>query len=114
MNPTANNIKHRLSLRDPLQESLDIEAALTRLLTMEKCPEDETLANEFLARELEKVNNLHPTCTDFERDFPTSNGVCAVHPVYKIPDDGSVGLGVFFVKLTEKSFHGFRLFVLQR
>jgi type III restriction enzyme len=71
MNPTANNIKHRLSLREPLQESLDIVAALTELLTLEKCPSDETQAAEFLAQELEKVKNLHPTCVDFERDFPS-------------------------------------------
>lgn len=71
MNPTANNIKHRLSLREPLQESLDIVAALTELLTLEKCPSDEAQAAEFLAQELEKVKNLHPTCVDFERDFPS-------------------------------------------
>jgi type III restriction enzyme len=71
MNDISNNIKHRLSLREPLQESLDIVAALTELLTLEKCPSDETLAGEFLAQELEKVKNLHPTCVDFERDFPS-------------------------------------------
>jgi len=63
MNSTAKYIKQRLSLREPLQESLDIVAKLTEILTLEKG------AN--LTIELEKVKNLFPSCTDFERDFPS-------------------------------------------
>ncbi|MEA5141891.1 DEAD/DEAH box helicase [Arcicella rigui] len=61
MNPIANNIKQRLSLREPLQDSLDIVAQLTQALSLNKEVD--------LASELEKVKAHFPTCTDFERDF---------------------------------------------
>ena len=63
MNNTANYIKQRLSLREPLRESLDIVAELCDLLELKKEVD--------LVAELEKVKNLHPTCTDFERTFPS-------------------------------------------
>lgn len=63
MNSTATYIKQRLSLREPLQESLDIVAQLTEILTLEKDVD--------LSTELEKVKNLYPSCTDFEREFPS-------------------------------------------
>ena len=61
MNTTANNIKQRLSLREPLQDSLDIVAQL--------CEELELKKEVDLVAELEKVKAHFPTCTDFERDF---------------------------------------------
>jgi type III restriction enzyme len=61
MNTIANNIKQRLSLREPLQDSLDIVAQL--------CQELELKKEVDLAAELEKVKAHFPTCTDFERDF---------------------------------------------
>lgn len=61
MNTIANNIKHRLSLREPLQDSLDIVALLSSELELKKDVD--------LKRELEKVRAHFPTCTDFERDF---------------------------------------------
>jgi len=61
MNNTANNIKQRLSLREPLQESLDIVALLTEELSLKKEVD--------LVAELEKVKSKYPSCTDFERDF---------------------------------------------
>ena len=63
MNSTAQYIKQRLSLREPLQDSLDIVAKLTEILTLEKAAD--------LSTELEKVKDLYPSCTDFERDFPS-------------------------------------------
>ncbi len=63
MNPTAENIKQRLSLRKPLQESLDILAHLAEELKLEKEAD--------LVAELAKVKSLYPTCTDFERAFPS-------------------------------------------
>ena len=63
MNTIANNIKQRLSLREPLQDALDIVAKLANELEMEK------EAN--LVEELEKVTSQYPTCTDFEREFPS-------------------------------------------
>jgi type III restriction enzyme len=63
MNNIANYIKQRLSLRDPLQESLDIVATLTDRLSLKK--------EISLPDELAKVKALYPTCTDFEREFPS-------------------------------------------
>lgn len=63
MNQTAENIKQRLSLRKPLQESLDILAHLANELELEKEVD--------LAAELAKVKALYPTCSDFEREFPS-------------------------------------------
>jgi len=63
MNTTANTIKQRLSLRQPLQEALDIVAQLSDGLSLKKeCD---------LSRELEIVRALYPSCTDFEREFPS-------------------------------------------
>src|SRR5450759_3975503 len=63
MNPKANNIKNRLSLRLPQEQSLNILADLADRLTLKKNPD--------LAAELVKVNTLYPICTDFERNFPS-------------------------------------------
>ena len=63
MNTKINYIKQRLSLRQPLQESLDIVADLTSKLSFTK---------EFdLAEELSIVSQNYPSCTDFERTFPS-------------------------------------------
>jgi type III restriction enzyme len=62
MNQTAENIKQRLSLRKPLQEALDILTHLAGELELNKEVD--------LKTELEKVQALYPTCTDFEREFP--------------------------------------------
>ena len=61
MNSTANNIKQRLSLREPLQDSIDIVAQLTEELLLKKEVD--------LVSELAKVKEKYPSCTDFERDF---------------------------------------------
>lgn len=63
MNAIANNIKQRLSLREPLQDALDIVAKLADELEMKK--------EVNLVEELEKVKSQFPTCTDFEREFPS-------------------------------------------
>ena len=63
MNRIANSIKNRLSLRPPQAESLGILAELADALSLQK--------NVDLAAELEKVKSLYPTCTDFERNFPS-------------------------------------------
>lgn len=61
MNAIATNIKQRLSLREPLQDSLDIVAQLVGELELKKEVD--------LVAELEKIKAHFPTCTDFERDF---------------------------------------------
>jgi type III restriction enzyme len=63
MNKNANNIKQRLSLRQPLQESLDIVADLTSRLSLTKEVD--------LAEELSIVSQHYPSCSDFERTFPS-------------------------------------------
>ena len=61
MNPITENIKQRLSLRKPLQEALNILTHLAGELELKKDVD--------LKTELEKVQALYPTCTDFEREF---------------------------------------------
>lgn len=61
MNQIAENIKQRLSLRKPLQEALDILTQLAGELELRKEVD--------LKTELDKVQALYPTCTDFEREF---------------------------------------------
>lgn len=63
MNPKANYIKNRLSLRAPQAESLAILEHITDLLSLKK--------NAALTEELEKLNRFYPTLTSFERDFPS-------------------------------------------
>lgn len=63
MNQIAENIKQRLSLRQPLQEALDILVHLAGELELKKEVD--------LKAELEKVKALYPTSTDFEREFPS-------------------------------------------
>ena len=63
MNKNANYIKQRLSLRQPLQESLDIVADLTSKLSLTKEVD--------LALELSNVSQHYPSCSDFERTFPS-------------------------------------------
>lgn len=63
MDRVANSIRNRLSLRHPQEESLSILAKLVSQLDLTK--------NADLNVELEKVNNLYPTCIDFERQFPS-------------------------------------------
>jgi type III restriction enzyme len=63
MDQIAENIKQRLSLRRPLQDALDILTQLANELELNKEVDLQT--------ELQKVQGLYPTCTDFEREFPS-------------------------------------------
>src|SRR5437762_735410 len=63
MNRIANQIKNRLSLRSPQSESLDILSRLGDTLVLKKGID--------LAAELAKVKATYPTCSDFERTFPS-------------------------------------------
>jgi len=63
MNHIANSIKNRLSLRPPQAESLNILAELVDKLPLVK--------NNDLPALLEIVKSAYPTCTDFERNFPS-------------------------------------------
>jgi type III restriction enzyme len=63
MNAIAENIKQRLSLRQPLQEALDILVHLSEQLELQKDID--------VVAALDTVSKLYPTCTDFERAFPS-------------------------------------------
>ena len=63
MDQKAQAIKNRLSLRKPQVDSLEILAKLADTLELKKSIN--------VANELSKVRALYPTCTDFERDFPS-------------------------------------------
>jgi type III restriction enzyme len=63
MNGTANHVNNRLSLRPPQSESLEILSILCDELNLNKGRE--------LTAELKKVTARHPTCSDFERSFPS-------------------------------------------
>ena len=56
MNQIVTNIKQRLSLREPLQEALDIVAKLADTLSLQKISSDKGEATQFLKDELAKVN----------------------------------------------------------
>lgn len=63
MNSKAQTIKNRLSLRKPQADSLEILQKITDTLELKNAVD--------LASELEKVRALYPTCSDFEREFPS-------------------------------------------
>ena len=63
MEHKAQTIKNRLSLRKPQADSLEILNKLADVFTLVKGADP--------VAELAKVRELYPTCTDFERDFPS-------------------------------------------
>ena len=63
MDRLAQMISNRLSLRPPQKRSLEILNELVERLELKKVVD--------LSGEFEKVNNLYPICSDFERDFPS-------------------------------------------
>jgi type III restriction enzyme len=63
MSEKANYIKQRLSLRQPLKEALDVLVELTDQLILTK--------EHDLPATLAKVKAIFPSCTDFERAFPS-------------------------------------------
>lgn len=69
MNKIAENIKQRMSLREPLQEALDVLVQVTDKISLTKPPIEELEC--FIQEELIKVHSIAPTCSDFERDFPS-------------------------------------------
>lgn len=63
MDYKAQTIKNRLSLRKPQYDSLEILNKLVDALELKKGADP--------AADLVKVKELFPTCSDFERDFPS-------------------------------------------
>lgn len=70
MNPTVNNIKQRLSLREPLAEALEVVAKLTDKLALKK-PANADDYEAYLKEQLALTKEICPHCKDFERDFPS-------------------------------------------
>ncbi len=72
MNQIANNIKQRLSLREPLAEALDVVARLADKIDLKK-PLDasDDTHRTYLAEQLHRSQEICPFCKDFERDFPS-------------------------------------------
>lgn len=65
MNRFVNAISARLSLRKPQKESLEILAEIVETIELGKH------SPTSLKEQLEKVQSLYPTVTDFEREFPS-------------------------------------------
>lgn len=63
MDSLAQIISNRLSLRPPQRRSLEILNELAEKLELKKVVD--------LSGEFEKVRTLYPTCSDFERNFPS-------------------------------------------
>ena len=70
MNQIVNNIKQRLSLREPLAEALEVVAKLTDKLALKKPSNDEDY-EAYLDEQLELAKDVCPHCKNFERDFPS-------------------------------------------
>ena len=70
MNQIVNNIKQRLSLREPLAEALEVVAKLTDKLVLKK-PAAEEEYEAYLKEQLKVAQEVCPFCKNFERDFPS-------------------------------------------
>ena len=70
MNSIVNNIKQRLSLREPLAEALEVVAKLTDKLALKK-PAAEEEYEAYLKEQLKVAQEVCPFCKNFERDFPS-------------------------------------------
>lgn len=63
---TINQIKQRLSLRLPLAEALEVTATIADTIPLHK-----TKRNTSLQEDLQAIKSLYPSCTDFQRAFPS-------------------------------------------
>lgn len=70
MNNIVNNIKQRLSLREPLADALEVVAKLTDKLALKK-PAAEEEYEAYLKEQLKVAQEVCPFCKNFERDFPS-------------------------------------------
>ena len=70
MSSIVNNIKQRLSLREPLAEALEVVAKLTDKLALKK-PAAEADYEAYLKEQLKLAQEVCPFCKNFERDFPS-------------------------------------------
>jgi len=61
-----NQIKQRLSLRLPLAEALEVTATIA-----DHIPLNKTKRNTTVQEDLQVIKGLYPSCTDFQRAFPS-------------------------------------------
>ncbi|MFC3856775.1 DEAD/DEAH box helicase [Chitinophaga sp. GCM10012297] len=66
-----DNIKQRLSLRQPLQNALDIMADIADKLKLSKAAVKEAEYEHYLKECQERILKNYPACTDFQRAFPS-------------------------------------------
>ena len=66
MNTTANFIKQRMSLREPLAEALEVVAKISDTLDLKR-PGEGVDYESFLDEQLAKAKTVCPSCKDFER-----------------------------------------------
>jgi type III restriction enzyme len=72
MSRISQSIKNRMSLRPPQALSLDILAKLSEDLKLVSPPLNNGAVDEvFIQEQLNMVSGSYPTCTDFERQFPS-------------------------------------------
>ncbi len=71
MDSHVNYIRQRLSLRKPLVKALELTAAVTDALSLQKPPTDAGMLEMFIAAELAKVKAIVPAARSFDRDFPS-------------------------------------------
>ena len=70
MDQVVNNIKQRMSLREPLAEALEVVAKLADKLELKK-PAAEDDYETYLNEQLRLAQEVCPFCKNFERDFPS-------------------------------------------
>lgn len=70
MDQISNNIKQRLSLREPLAEALEVVAKLSDKLALKK-PTNVNEYEAYLQEQLALAKVVCAHCKDFERDFPS-------------------------------------------
>ncbi|MFV0211939.1 DEAD/DEAH box helicase family protein [Empedobacter falsenii] len=63
---TINQIKQRLSLRLPLAEALEVTATIADHIPLNKTKRSTTVQED-----LQVIKGLYPSCTDFQRAFPS-------------------------------------------
>lgn len=71
MDSQVNNIRQRLSLREPLAKALDLTSRLVDRLSLQKPSQDGAELTDFLKKEVAEINSIVPTFKDFDRDFPS-------------------------------------------
>lgn len=76
MDKTVNIIRQRMSLREPLADALEVMAKLTDNMSLTKpssqgTDTDDNAYKLYLKNQLRRVQEICPSCEDFERDFPS-------------------------------------------